>query len=165
MAETLPPPLIINHLLSQEALQALNFMASGGGLPHPLLPPPIHSPLHGHPGLGPHHFPQMPPIQSRPSSMPPTPSTPTYSGEYHPVDNVHTYADCAGVGGIKTFLEQLLCISSSDHDPPACLSDRSGVVRNFGHNGSLDVRHWPALHKTRYWGKTAKPLSRGSGCE
>ena len=91
MAETLPPPLIINHLLSQEALQALNFMASGGGLPHPLLPPPIHSPLHGHPGLGPHHFPQMPPIQSRPSSMPPTPSTPTYSGEYHPVDSVHIY--------------------------------------------------------------------------
>merc|ERR1719474_2358949 len=58
-------------------------MASGGGLPHPLLPPPIHSPLHGHPGLGGHHFPQMPPIQSRPSSMPPTPSTPTYSG-MHP---------------------------------------------------------------------------------
>jgi len=73
----------IHHLQEQEALQALNFMASGGGLPHPLLPPPIHSPLHGHPGLGPHHFPQMPPIQSRPSSMPPTPSTPTYSG-MHP---------------------------------------------------------------------------------
>ena len=71
--------------------------------------------------------------------MPPTPSTPTYSGEYHPVDNVHTYTDRAVVGGIKTFLEQL-CISSSDHDPPACLSDRSEVVRNFGHNGSLDVR-------------------------
>ena len=90
--------------------------------------------------------------------MPPTPSTPTYSGEYHPVDNVHTYTDRAGVGGIKTFLEQLLCISRSDHDPPACLSDRSEVVRNFGHNGSLDVRHWPALHKTRYWGKTGKTL-------
>ena len=63
-------------------------MASGGGLPHPLLPPPIHSPLHGHPGLGGHHFPQMPPIQSRPSSMPPTPSTPTYSGEYNFVEDI-----------------------------------------------------------------------------
>merc|ERR1719242_127884 len=73
----------LHHLQEQEALQALNFMASGGGLPHPLLPPPVHSPLHGHPGLGGHHFPQMPPIQSRPSSMPPTPSTPTYSG-MHP---------------------------------------------------------------------------------
>ena len=75
--------MIFIYHTSQEALQALNFMASGGGLPHPLLPPPIHSPLHGHPGLGGHHFPQMPPIQSRPSSMPPTPSTPTYSGEYN----------------------------------------------------------------------------------
>merc|ERR1719462_524358 len=30
----------IHHLQEQEALQALNFMASGGGLPHPPLPPP-----------------------------------------------------------------------------------------------------------------------------
>jgi len=71
------------HHHSQEALQALNFMASGGGLPHPLLPPPMHSPLHGHGGMGPHHFPPMPNMPSRPSSMPGTPTTPTYSG-IHP---------------------------------------------------------------------------------
>ena len=71
----------ITSPISQEALQALNFMASGGGLPHPLLPPPIHSP-HGMHGMGPHHFPAMPGMQSRPNSMPGTPSTPTYSGEY-----------------------------------------------------------------------------------
>ena len=76
---------ICNPCRPQEALQALNFMASGGGLPHPLLPPPgMHSPLHGHHGLGPHHFsPHMPGLHtSRPQSMPGTPSAPAYSGEY-----------------------------------------------------------------------------------
>ena len=63
----------INILIVQEALQALNFMASGGGLHHPLLPPPNHSPL----GLGPHPFSPMSVHNSNKG-----PSTPTYSGEY-----------------------------------------------------------------------------------
>lgn len=74
----------IHHIQEQEALQALNFMASGGGLhSHPLLPPPVHSPLHGHPGLNPgghHGFPGMIPHHKPSSSLPPTSSTPTYSG-------------------------------------------------------------------------------------
>ena len=65
--------------LLQEALQALNFMASGGGLQHPLLPPPVHSPLHplhspGHfPGLSSLHKPHMPQTST---------SAPSYNGEY-----------------------------------------------------------------------------------
>jgi len=67
----------IHHLQEQEALQALNFMASGGGLPHPLLPPPVHSPLHHlH---SPHHFQNMSSLH-KPTSLPPTSSTPTYTG-------------------------------------------------------------------------------------
>jgi len=68
----------IHHLQEQEALQALNFMASGGGLPHPLLPPPVHSPLHHlH---SPHHFQNMSSLH-KPTSLPPTSSTPTYTAD------------------------------------------------------------------------------------
>jgi len=72
----------IHHIQEQEALQALNFMAQGGGLPpHPLLPPQMHSPLPGHhlPG-SPHGFPGMMPHHKPNGSLPPTSSTPTYSG-------------------------------------------------------------------------------------
>lgn len=70
----------IHHLQEQEALQALNFMASGGGLPHPLLPPPIHSPIppamspHLHPGQGPYS-----PMLHKSPNGPPT-SSPSYTG-------------------------------------------------------------------------------------
>jgi hypothetical protein len=63
----------IHHLQEQEALQALNFMASGGGLPHPLLPPPGHSPM----SLGPHHF---PPMSLHKSGHGPSSSNPSYTG-------------------------------------------------------------------------------------
>jgi len=49
-------------------------MASGGGLPHPLLPPPGHSPMH----LGPHHF---PPMSLHKGGHGPTGSTPSYTGK------------------------------------------------------------------------------------
>lgn len=62
------------HFFFQEALQALNFMASGGGLPHPLLPPPGHSPMH----LGPHHF---PPMSLHKGGHGSTSSTPGYTGK------------------------------------------------------------------------------------
>ena len=73
---------IISHTVSpQEALQALNFMASGGGLPHPLLPPPVHSPLH--PLHSPGHFPSLSLHKPGPGHMPPSStSSPSYSGEY-----------------------------------------------------------------------------------
>ena len=60
----------------QEALQALNFMAQGGGLGHPLLPPPVHSPLH--PLASPNHFAGL---SSLHKPHIPT-SSPNYSGEY-----------------------------------------------------------------------------------
>ena len=73
---------MISHTVSpQEALQALNFMASGGGLPHPLLPPPVHSPLH--PLHSPGHFPSLSLHKPGPGHMPPSStSSPSYSGEY-----------------------------------------------------------------------------------
>ena len=72
---------------AQEALQALNFMASGGGLPHhPLLPPPgqLHSPLH--PLHSPNHFQNLTALH-KPS--PPTSSASNYTGEY----SHHSYTE------------------------------------------------------------------------
>merc|ERR1719402_814404 len=73
----------IHHLQEQEALQALNFMASGGGLPHPLLPPPVHSPMH--PGMAPHlppsHFSPM--LHKPPTSLAPTSSNSSYMENPH----------------------------------------------------------------------------------
>ena len=67
------------HIVSllQEALQALNFMAQGGGIGHPLLPPPVHSPLH--PLASPNHFPGL---SSLHKPHIPT-SSPNYGGEYN----------------------------------------------------------------------------------
>jgi len=66
----------LHHLQEQEALQALNFMASGGGLPHPLLPPPVHSPLH--PLHSPNHFPGLSSLHK--PHLPTSSSSPNYSG-------------------------------------------------------------------------------------
>ena len=65
--------------LLQEALQALNFMASGGGLPHPPLPPPVHSPLH--PLHSPGHFPGLSSLH-KPHMSAQTSNSPSYNGEY-----------------------------------------------------------------------------------
>lgn len=62
----------LHHLQKQEAPQALNFMASGGGLPYPLHSPPHHSSLY--PG-----FPGMPPM-SRASAPNTLGSAPAYFG-------------------------------------------------------------------------------------
>ena len=54
-------------------------MASGGGLPHPLLPPPVHSPLH--PLHSPNHFPGLSSLHK--PHLPTSSSSPNYSGEYN----------------------------------------------------------------------------------
>jgi len=71
----------LHHLQEQEALQALNFMASGGGMPHPLLPPPVHSPLH--PLHSPNHFPGLSSLH-KPHMAPNSTSSPNYSGAAPP---------------------------------------------------------------------------------
>ena len=71
---------VIKPFVLQEALQALNFMASGGGMPHPLLPPPVHSPLH--PLHSPNHFPGLSSLH-KPHMAPNSTSSPNYSGEYN----------------------------------------------------------------------------------
>ena len=53
-------------------------MASGGGLPHPLLPPPVHSPLH--PLHSPSHFPNMSSLHKNGSN---STNSPSYGGEYN----------------------------------------------------------------------------------
>ena len=54
-------------------------MASGGGLQHPLLPPPVHSPLH--PLHSPGHFPGLSSLH-KPHMTQTSSASPSYNGEY-----------------------------------------------------------------------------------
>ena len=54
-------------------------MASGGGLQHPLLPPPVHSPLH--PLHSPGHFPGLSSLH-KPHMAQTSSASPSYNGEY-----------------------------------------------------------------------------------